>query len=177
MNEHRGRRAYEQHGRSHTATYAVWCNMLQRCNNPRAWNYKHYGARGIEVCERWDFFSAFLQDMGERPDGCELDRIDRERGYEPGNCRWTPRKENRAASGRRRRQAKCPDCGCFVGASSYAGCTHCYTREAAATAHHSPLKSDSADYCPLCQGFGWVDHPDDECQVCNGCGVYVAGSN
>jgi hypothetical protein len=65
--------------------------MLQRCRDPKARNYKWYGARGITVCERWrgkDGFENFRADMGERPDGLTLDRIDPFGNYEPGNCRW-----------------------------------------------------------------------------------------
>jgi hypothetical protein len=67
--------------------------MLQRCTNPRQPVYKYYGARGIKVCERWLKFANFLADMGVRPPDKTLDRIDNERGYEPGNCRWATHKE------------------------------------------------------------------------------------
>jgi hypothetical protein len=68
--------------------------MKRRCHNPRFINFRNYGARGIAVCERWrNSFTAFLEDMGACPDGLELERIDNEKGYEPGNCRWASRKE------------------------------------------------------------------------------------
>jgi hypothetical protein len=69
--------------------YGVWMSMKARCGNPKASSYKRYGARGIAVCERWMKFENFIQDMGPRPTNKHsLDRIDTDKGYEPGNCRW-----------------------------------------------------------------------------------------
>ena len=63
--------------------------MMQRCNNPKATNFKYYGGTGIKVCDRWHDYSSFLADMGECPDrSMTLDRKDNAVGYEPGNCRW-----------------------------------------------------------------------------------------
>jgi hypothetical protein len=79
--------------------------MLDRCRNPGAVNYAYYGGRGVKVCERWlgeDGYRNFLADMGERPKGRTLDRIDPDKGYEPSNCRWATAKEqveNRRADG------------------------------------------------------------------------------
>jgi hypothetical protein len=73
--------------------------MLSRCENPAAPNFQWYGARGITVCERWRAFANFLADMGERPSGTTLDRIDGTRGYQPGNCRWaTPAEQSQNIS-------------------------------------------------------------------------------
>lgn len=80
-------------GRQHSPTYTVWHSMKQRCLNPNSRAYPNYGGRGISVCERWLEFPNFLADMGERPaPELTLDRIDGNKGYEPGNCRWVTRK-------------------------------------------------------------------------------------
>lgn len=78
--------------------------MHSRCGNPGDPSFQWYGARGITVCERWQQFEAFLADMGERPDGRTLDRINPDGNYEPGNCRWATSHEQ--ALNRRPRQRK-----------------------------------------------------------------------
>lgn len=76
------------HGLSHTRTYRIWFEMQRRCGDRGHHAYKDYGGRGITVCERWQSFGAFLEDMGEAPKGLSLDRRDNDRGYSPENCRW-----------------------------------------------------------------------------------------
>lgn len=72
----------------HSPEYRSWDHMKQRCLNPRSDGYAEYGAKGIMVCDRWLSFDAFIEDMGPRPAGTSLDRIDGTKGYMPGNCRW-----------------------------------------------------------------------------------------
>lgn len=89
--------------RSHYSTWRSWMAMQWRVDDPRNASWSLYGGRGITVCPQWRNFSTFLQDMGPRPEGTSIDRIDGDGNYEPGNCRWaTPTQQ--AANRRPRRR-------------------------------------------------------------------------
>lgn len=99
--------------------------MHERCSNAKHFAFKDYGGRGIRVCESWREFEAFMSDMGVRPDGMTLGRIDNEKGYEPGNCRW----ETQKSQARNRRNSKLIEYGGAVKTAAewaeIAGITQC----------------------------------------------------
>lgn len=95
------------HGLRNHPLYHAWSSMLKRCENPKSKDYPNYGGRGITVCTEWHDPSTFIayveHTIGSRPDGLTLDRIDSDRGYEPGNLRWadavTQRRNQRRYAG------------------------------------------------------------------------------
>jgi hypothetical protein len=77
------------HGLSSSRVFKIWASMIARCNYPSASGYERYGGRGIKVCEKWQDFLGFFEDMGHPPNRkSSLDRIDNDKGYDLANCRW-----------------------------------------------------------------------------------------
>ena len=85
-----------------TPTYRSWVHAKRRCEDPKQQNFERYGGRGIRVCAEWQSFERFLADMGERPSGTTLDRLEIDGDYAPGNCRWATRAEQSRNTSRNR---------------------------------------------------------------------------
>jgi len=81
------------HGLSHLPEYSLWCGMKQRCYYEKHKSFKDYGAKGIKVSDEWHDFEKFYNDMGSKPEGMTLDRIDTNKDYSKDNCRWATYKE------------------------------------------------------------------------------------
>ena len=95
------------HGKTGTRVHRAWGDMLSRCYNPNLPNFRYYGGRGITVCDRWRHsFEAFLEDMGEPPEGLSLDRKDNNGNYTPKNCRWATKSEQQKNRRPRRRKVQ-----------------------------------------------------------------------
>jgi hypothetical protein len=94
MTIYKTRKTQERKGLRNHYLYGIWSDIKKRCLNKDAKNYKNYGGRGIGISDEWQFFSNFLADMGDRPDGYQLDRIDNDKGYSKENCRWVSRSQN-----------------------------------------------------------------------------------
>lgn len=104
------RKRHTKHGHAgaeRTATYQSWASMRARCLNPDHHDYANYGGRGITVSDTWSDFAVFLADVGTRPRGTSIDRIDNDGNYEPGNVKWSTRLEQNN-NRRKRRWTKRP---------------------------------------------------------------------
>ena len=93
-----------RHGKYGSGSYCSWRKMKDRCLNPNHVGSKHYFQRGIGICEKWMSFEGFYEDMGNRPNGWSLDRIDNYKGYFKENCRWIPLRDQ----SKNRRDSKKP---------------------------------------------------------------------
>lgn len=87
------RHGLRRHGMEGTREYRAWSAAKSRCTNSTHAMWPQYGGRGIRMCQRWMLFDNFIADMGNRPDGTSLDRINNDGNYEPGNCRWATRSQ------------------------------------------------------------------------------------
>jgi hypothetical protein len=98
--------------------------MLKRCSNPHDKEFKNYGDRGIKVCERWKQFVNFLSDMGEKPPGFTLERINNDGNYEPDNCRWATRSEQMRNTRRTKMVVVRDFSGCILDACKHFGISY-----------------------------------------------------
>jgi hypothetical protein len=96
LNKERSKKANTTHGMRGTSTYQTWADLIKRCNNPKNTGFKNYGGRGIKVCKEWLRFEKFFKDMGEKPANLTIERVDNNKGYYKGNCKYaTSTEQNR----------------------------------------------------------------------------------
>lgn len=137
-------------------SYASWSSMISRCKNPNVESWPIYGGRGITVCERWKRFENFLSDMGEKPPGFSIDRIDPDGNYQPGNCRWIPNAEQSRTTRIYYAVGICCDCGTRRGNVS-GRCHRCaeYFRRNRSprpkTEGRAPMRSRPTKICSNCK--------------------------
>ena len=93
LNKEKTKEKHTKHGKCDTKVYQIWASMLARCYNPNSSDYKNYGGRGIKVYRPWWKFKNFYRDMGDKPEGMALERINNDKGYHPNNCKWASYKE------------------------------------------------------------------------------------
>jgi len=87
----------KKHGMFNRPEHTVWRKMVERCTSPKCKDFPRYGGRGVGVCAAWlESFANFYADMGPRPDGMSIDRIDNDGNYEPANCRWATKAQQSA---------------------------------------------------------------------------------
>lgn len=143
-------------------TYNSWCHMRNRCYNKEATNYGYYGGRGIEVCDRWrDNYDTFYEDMGPRPVGTSIERINNNLNYEPGNCRWATKLEQ--ARNRGDNDMHTMDEMCRAGGTTRRGVRHWedigllgpVTRTSGDTRQFTPEQLDRARIIAAASFGGW----------------------
>lgn len=121
LNRERAAERKTTHGGSKHPLYVTWRHMLERCLDPKCPSWKNYGGRGITICEQWrNDFTAFIRYIGPRPsDQYSVDRIDNDKGYEPGNVRWATREQQAQNRRRPARKSHCKRGHAFSAENTY----------------------------------------------------------